>query len=61
MRWLVLAAAVLTVHCAWAEEKNAVPAPPRRSSEGLSYTYKLWLAHGVTTVRGVPLAPWTSR
>jgi len=23
----------------------------------LSYTYKLWLAHGVTTVRGVPLAP----
>ncbi|UAK22922.1 amidohydrolase family protein [Sphingomonas nostoxanthinifaciens] len=24
----------------------------------LSYTYKLWLAHGVTTVRGVPLAPF---
>jgi imidazolonepropionase-like amidohydrolase len=23
----------------------------------LSYTYKLWLAHGVTTIRGVPLAP----
>ena len=23
----------------------------------LSYSYKLWLAHGVTTVRGVPLAP----
>ncbi len=22
----------------------------------LSYAYKLWLAHGVTTVRGVPLA-----
>lgn len=24
----------------------------------LSYSYKLWLAHGVTTVRGVSLAPW---
>jgi len=23
----------------------------------LSYSYKLWLAHGVTSVRGVPLAP----
>jgi imidazolonepropionase-like amidohydrolase len=25
----------------------------------LSYSYKLWLAHGVTTVRGVHLAPWS--
>ncbi len=24
----------------------------------LEYPYKLWLAHGVTTVRGVPLAPY---
>jgi N-acyl-D-aspartate/D-glutamate deacylase len=24
----------------------------------LGYSYKLWLAHGVTTVRGVNLAPW---
>ncbi len=25
----------------------------------LGYSYKLWLAHGVTTVRGVNLAPWS--
>ena len=25
----------------------------------LEYVYKLWMAHGVTTVRGVPLAPYS--
>ena len=25
----------------------------------MSYSYKLWLAHGVTSVRGVNLAPWS--
>ena len=29
--------------------------PPKNAE--LEYAYKLWLAHGVTTVRGVPLAP----
>ena len=29
--------------------------PPKH--DGAEYAYKLWLAHGVTTVRGVPLGP----
>jgi imidazolonepropionase-like amidohydrolase len=34
--------------------------PPKNPPE---YAYKLWMAHGVTTVRGVPLGPydWTVR
>src|SRR5437660_765503 len=46
MRWLLLTASILAIHPAWAQK-----------APDLSYTYKLWLAHGVTTVRGVPLAP----
>src|SRR5690349_15997663 len=32
-------------------------------NEDAEYAYKLWLAHGVTTVRGVPIGPqaWTVR
>ena len=30
--------------------------PPKNPSA--EYAYKLWLAHGVTTVRGVPLGPF---
>ena len=25
----------------------------------MGYSYKLWMAHGITSVRGVPLAPWS--
>lgn len=31
--------------------------PAADKAPDVSYAYKLWLAHGVTTVRGVPLAP----
>ncbi|WP_033073433.1 amidohydrolase family protein [Sphingopyxis sp. MWB1] len=31
--------------------------PGPEKAPNASYAYKLWLAHGVTTVRGVPLAP----
>ena len=33
----------------------------RRKAPDAEYVYKLWMAHGVTTVRGVPLGPndWT--
>ena len=31
--------------------------PASDKAPDISYAYKLWLAHGVTTVRGVPLAP----
>jgi len=34
---------------------HAGGAPKNIESE---YAYKLWLAHGVTTVRGVPIGPW---
>ena len=34
-----------------------VHAPAADKAPDMSYAYKLWLAHGVTTVRGVPLAP----
>jgi imidazolonepropionase-like amidohydrolase len=34
---------------------HAGGAPKNIESE---YAYKLWLAHGVTTVRGVPVGPW---
>jgi N-acyl-D-aspartate/D-glutamate deacylase len=37
---------------------HAGGAPKNADAE---YAYKLWLAHGVTTVRGVPLGPTTSR
>jgi len=33
-----------------------VHAPAADKAPDMSYAYKLWLAHGVTTVRGVPLA-----
>jgi len=33
-----------------------VHAPASDKAPDMSYAYKLWLAHGVTTVRGVPLA-----
>ena len=34
-----------------------------RKAPDAEYVYKLWLAHGVTTVRGVPAGPldWTLR
>lgn len=34
-----------------------VHTPASDKAPDMGYAYKLWLAHGVTTVRGVPLAP----
>ncbi len=34
-----------------------VHTPAADKAPDMGYAYKLWLAHGVTTVRGVPLAP----
>lgn len=35
-----------------------VHSSPSSKAPDMSYAYKLWLAHGVTSVRGVELAPW---
>ena len=41
---------------------TSTPAAARKAPDA-EYVYKLWLAHGVTTVRGVPAGPldWTLR